>query len=58
MKPTITPRDMTPQKSGSVGSMARMSRPIIKKIITGNIPAAIMFIENHSGINEFFTALG
>ena len=49
VKPTITPSDMTAQKSGSVGCMARMSRPIISRAIVGNIPAAIMFIESHSG---------
>ena len=37
--------------------MARMSRPIINRIITGNIPAAIMFIESHSGMNELRSAL-
>lgn len=29
--PTITPSDMTAQKSGSVGSITRMSRPIISR---------------------------
>jgi hypothetical protein len=47
----VTPSDITAQNCGAVGSMARMSRPIIRKIITGNMPAAIMFIDSHSGTN-------
>lgn len=35
-----------------------MSRPIIRKAIVGNIPAAIMFIDNHSGTNEARRARG
>ena len=34
-KPAITPRNITPQNSSSVGSMARMSRPIIRSAMTG-----------------------
>ena len=51
MKPTMTPSDMTPQKSSSAGSMARMSRPIIRKLMTGAMPAIIAFMLISSGTN-------
>ena len=35
---------MTPQNTSSVGSIARMSRPIIRKHITGAIAAIIRFM--------------
>ncbi len=37
----MTPRDINAQNSGSGGSMARMSRPIIRMTMTGNIPVAL-----------------
>ncbi len=58
MKPTITPTDITAQNRGSRGSIARMSRPIISRAMVGNMPAAIMFIDSHSGMNERRTAPG
>ena len=48
--PTVIPSDMTNQKSGSPGHIARMSRPIMSTIMTGAIPAIIEFIETSSGI--------
>ena len=46
----MIPIDMTNQKSGSPGHIARMSRPIMSTIITGAIPAIIMFIDTSSGM--------
>ena len=48
-KPTITPSDITIQNNGSPGHIARMSRPIIRNIITGAMPAIMQFIEISSG---------
>lgn len=53
--PTMTPSDITPQKSSSVGSMARMSRPIISRLITGAMPAIIAFMLMNSGVNDLRT---
>src|ERR1700730_7962253 len=44
MKPAITPSDITPQNRSSVGSIARMSRPIIRKLMTGDMPAIMKFM--------------
>ena len=44
MKPAITPSDITPQNRSSVGSIARMSRPIIRKLMTGAMPAIMKFM--------------
>lgn len=44
--PAIVPIDITPQKHGEVGSMARSSKDI-KMTITGIIPAITAFIEIH-----------
>ena len=49
MKPAITPSDITPQNSSSVGSIARMSRPIIRKLKTGAMPAIMKFMLINSG---------
>ena len=43
------PSDITIQKSGSPGHIARMSRPIISRTMTGAIPAIMQFIEISSG---------
>ncbi len=49
-KPTITPTDITPQKASSSGSIARMSRPIIRKVMVGAMPAIIAFMLMNSGM--------
>jgi len=54
-KPTATPSDITPQKTSSVGSIARMSRPIMSSAITGAMPAIIAFMLMNSGMNDFLT---
>ncbi|CKY19987.1 Uncharacterised protein [Mycobacterium tuberculosis] len=41
---------MTPQKINSSGSMARMSRPIISKLIVGAMPAIMAFMLMNSGM--------
>ena len=46
----ITPSDITPQNISSVGSIARMSRPIIRKLMTGAIPAIMKFMLMNSGM--------
>ena len=48
--PTMTPSDITPQKTNSSGSMARMSRPIIRKLIVGAMPAIMAFMLMNSGM--------
>ena len=53
----MTPSDITPQKRSSVGSIARMSRPIIRKLMTGAMPAIMAFMETHSGMNDCFSAV-
>ena len=55
MKPAITPSDMTPQNRNSVGTIARMSRPIIRKLMTGAIPAIMKFMLMNSGRNDLRT---
>src|SRR5213593_4048044 len=47
MKPTITPSDVTNQNSGSHGCIARMSRPIMRKLMMGAM---------RPGTHEQFTA--
>ena len=54
-KPTMTPSDITPQKRSSVGTIARMSRPIMRKLITGAMPAIIAFMLMSSGRNVWRT---
>jgi len=44
VNPAITPSDMTPQKSSSVGTIARISRPIMRKLMTGAMPAIMKFM--------------
>ena len=51
----MTPSDITPQKMSSVSSIARMSRPIINKLITGAIPAIIAFMLTNSGRKDLLT---
>ena len=48
-KPTMTPSDTTPQKSSCSGSIARMSRPIISRLIVGAMPAIMKFMLMNSG---------
>ena len=48
-KPAITPIDITPQNMSSVGTMARMSWPIIRKVMTGAMPAIMKFMLMNSG---------
>ena len=55
MKPAITPSDITPQNKSSVGSIARMSRPIIRKLMTGAMPAIMKFMLMNSGTKLFWT---
>ncbi len=55
VKPTMTPSDITPQKTSSSGSIARMSRPIISRLIVGAMPAIIAFMLMNSGMKLFFT---
>jgi hypothetical protein len=43
------PIDIAPQNRRSVGSMVRMSRPIIRKLMTGAMLAIMKFIEMSSG---------
>ena len=43
------------QNSRSVGTMARMSRPIIKKLITGAMPAILKFMLMNSGMKVLRT---
>ncbi len=45
----MTPSDITPQNSNSPGSIARMSRPIIRKLMTGAMPAIMQFMLMSSG---------
>jgi len=40
---------MTPQNSSSLGCIARMSRPIMRKLITGAMPAIMKFMLMNSG---------
>lgn len=47
---------MTPQYSGWVGCIARMSWPIMPTTITGTMPAITMFIDNHSGSSDMRSA--
>ena len=58
VKPAITPSDMTPQKSSSVGTIARMSRPIIRKLMVGAMPAIMKFMLMNSGMKLFLTLSG
>jgi hypothetical protein len=45
----MTPRDITPQNKSSVGTIARMSRPIMRKLMTGAMPAIMKFMLMNSG---------
>ena len=51
----MTPSDMTPQKRSWLGSMARMSRLIIRKHMTGAMPAIMKFMLMSSGRNVLRT---
>ena len=51
----MTPNDITPQNNSSAGVIARMSRPIIKKLITGAMPAIMKFMLMNSGMKLFRT---
>src|SRR6266542_4351728 len=52
IRPTSTAADVAPQKASCVGSIARMSRPIINTTMVGNMPAIMNFIDSDWKMNK------